>query len=115
MALLFTVVTIIATSVRRAYVNPGTYHVTSDCPGSTESGTLIVANNGTALGAENFGFPSDKLEKTDERSTIAVWGKNRGCHAFEVENAQENVIVFSCFENDELICTITMQNPLYSN
>lgn len=116
--LIFTmaIITVIATSVAKTSLEPGTYSVSSDCAASQSEGTLTFGYEIeetapiVAEGATDFGFPSNQFTKKQSSSDDAHYVSSLEDHICKgvVIESDTSFVLFSCYEGDRLKCMISL-------
>lgn len=115
-ALLATLVGVLATSRRDETIGGSSFYILSDCGNAVQEANVLT--NGfpphvISSGAQwdTFGFPTGvQLDFVNEVSGVATGGVNRSCavtYGGQRENADE--IIYSCFDNGSFSCSILIR------
>lgn len=104
----------LATSAGRIGLFEGKLTLSSDCVTPAKIDNVVTVTNfeitdPVATSYTDFGFPESTVgEGVDDEEVGPVNGKNRRCSiTYEV---YEDVWVYSCFDNGDYACTITIEN-----
>lgn len=91
----------------------GRYNVTSDCPDSQNSGSIVMnETEDTLIGifevndADLYGFPSTSFLIAS--SEVSCGSGVRDCKAVVFEDSAKSML-FACKDNGTLICTIHLE------
>lgn len=107
----------LATACSSERVATGSYDVSSNCPGATQSGTLDLKQSTTyatssydyeVTGSTSFGFPNDKW--TRDGTSLTSAGTDRDCAAVVAgEKVSQAAFICRTTATQEAICSIVVK------